>query len=226
MHESATATPLVSVLVPSRERPGLLRRSLASLGKGDFEVLVRVDADDPSLSAYDGLANLVVGPRLGYARLHEYYNELAARARGNWLLIWNDDSLMETQDWLEVVRGYGEQLVVLNPETNHDNYAIDMNVFPILPRALFEALGHLSLSRHTDSWIEAVARELGIMVRSPIRIHHDRADLTGNNADAVYDARVYDHVEFHSEAMRAARGRDAEQARSLLPLPLADRPRA
>ena len=97
---------MISVLVPSRERPELLARSLDSLGEGDLEVLVRVDEDDPRLEGYSRFPGLIVGPRHGYRRLNHYYNELAERARGDWLLLWNDDSFMETPDWIDIVRSF------------------------------------------------------------------------------------------------------------------------
>lgn len=200
----------VSVLVPSRERPELLRRSLRSLGERDIEVLIRVDEDDPSLAAYTELPGVSVGPRHGYRGLHHYYNELAARATGEWLMIWNDDALMMTAGWTQIIGRYHGKMVVLNPNTNHDNWKIDMNVFPIVPRRMYELLGHISLSLHNDSWLEFVGRGAGIMVRVPILVHHDRADLTGNNDDVVYAAREYERDRFHSEEMAAARARDID----------------
>jgi glycosyltransferase involved in cell wall biosynthesis len=209
---------MISVLVPSRERPELLERSVDSLGQGEFEVLVRVDEDDPCLDAYAGFPNLVVGPRHGYQGLHHYYNELAARARGDWLFLWNDDCVMETPDWIHVVRSRDGEMVVLNPNTNHDNWEIDMNVFPILPRKMFELMGHFSLSRHNDTWVEFVARDAGIMVRAPITIVHDRADLTGNNHDSVYAGREIARAEFHSPEMAIARARDVWAIREYVAL--------
>lgn len=221
---------MISVLVPSRERPEPLARSVASLGRGDLEVLVRIDDDDPLIDEYlrlpDRLAGVevIVGPRFGYAELHLYYNELAERARGDWLLIWNDDSLMQTADWLDQVHRWDGKLVVLNPNTNHDNWKIDMNVFPIFPRRLVELVGHLSLSPHNDSWLEFLGRDAGIMIRSPIMILHDRADLTGNNDDATYAARQLAQAEFHSEAMARARERDVGLIREHLERNPSERP--
>ena len=92
---------MISVLVPSRQRPDLLARSIESLGDGDIEALVRVDEDDPRLEDYLALPDVevVVGPHHGYAALQHYYNELAHRARGDWLFLWNDDCLMQGDDW-------------------------------------------------------------------------------------------------------------------------------
>jgi hypothetical protein len=201
---------VISVLVPSRGRPGPLARSIESLGDGAIEVLVRVDEDDPRLDDYLRLpgANVIVGPHHGYRALQRYYEELAERASGEWLLVWNDDCIMQTADWTRVVRAYDGKMAVLNPTTNHDNWEIDMNVFPIFPRRVPELLGHLSLSAHTDSWLEFVARDAGIMVRVPITVLHDRADLTGNNDDETYARREIAHEEFHSQEMTEARERD------------------
>jgi hypothetical protein len=204
----------ISVLVPSRERPELLARSIESLGTGDLEVIVALDEDDPRLPDYDGLGTAMVGPRHGYRSLQRYYNSLAARANGEWLLLWNDDCVMKTHDWIEIVHSHDGRIVVLNPRTNHDNWRIDMNVFPIFPRKMVELMGHVSLSRHNDSWIEYVAREAGIMIRVPILIYHDRADLTGNNDDAVYSSRTLDHEGFHSEELERARARDVAKIRA------------
>lgn len=206
----------VSVLVPSRERPALLKRSLGSLGDGDLEFLIRVDEDDPAQDGYAGLSHVIVGPRHGYGGLHNYYNELAAQATGDWIMVWNDDCVMTTPGWIDIVRRYDGKMVVLNPNTNHDNWVIDMNVFPIVPRQMFELMGHISLSVHNDSWLEFVGRGADIMIRVPITIHHDRADLTGNNDDAVYSARQYDHEDFHSEGMVQARDRDIGLIREYL----------
>lgn len=208
----------ISVLVPSRERPELLKRSIDSLGDGDLEVLVALDDDDPRLADYAGLGTVLVGPRHGYGSLHSYYNQLAARASGDWLFLWNDDCVMETENWIDVIRSYDGHMVVLNPRTNHDNWKIDMNVFPILPRKMVQLMGHFSLSRHNDSWIEYVARDAGILVRVPIAIHHDRADLTGNNDDAVYAGRTLDHESFHSDELESARARDVRAIRAYLEL--------
>jgi hypothetical protein len=45
------------------------------------------------------------GPRIGkgYDSLHEYYNELASKATGDWLMLWNDDAVMETEGWDEKI---------------------------------------------------------------------------------------------------------------------------
>jgi hypothetical protein len=51
---------------------------------------------------------------------------------------------METENWIDLVRSRNGQMVVLNPRTNHDNWKIDINVFPIFPRKLVELMGQRS----------------------------------------------------------------------------------
>lgn len=193
-----------------------MRASIASVARADVEILIRVDEDDPRLGEYLQFCTPLIGASHGYGGLHVYYNQLAERAKGDWLLLWNDDCIMETKEWTDIVHLYDGKMVVLNPATNHDNWTIDMNVFPIVPRKMVELMGHFSLSTHNDSWVEDVARRAGIMVRVPIRILHDRADLTGNNDDAVFAARRYETDAFHSPAMVRARERDVATVRAYL----------
>jgi hypothetical protein len=79
-------------------------------------------------------------------------------------------------------------------------------------------MGHFSLSLHNDSWVEVVARDAGIMVRVPIRIVHDRADLTGNNDDGVYARRRLGREHFLSPEMASARERDVRAIGTYLAL--------
>lgn len=118
--------PFVSILLPTRHRPGALRRSVASLvdrAAGSVEILLAVDDDDGltlddlGQSPIPG-SHLFVGPRLGYANLHMYVNFLAARANGDWLFLWNDDAVMETLHWDVVVASFGDRFAVLNPDSN------------------------------------------------------------------------------------------------------------
>ena len=86
-----------------------LAGSLASLesrrtGSSRVEYLVAHDPDDPPPYPPPPDARFWEAPeRYGYQRLHEYYNALAAQARGDWLFIWNDDARMASEGWDEVI---------------------------------------------------------------------------------------------------------------------------
>lgn len=146
---------MISLLTPSRKRVDLLRASIESLGKGDWELLVAIDEDD-DVEAYEELLRpnvyIYVQPRHGYANLHHYYNFLAAQAEGEYLMLWNDDTIMETKDWVEKIEAHDPTIpMVLNPWNEIDN------LFPVITRAWYEAVGHFARNTHADSWVQQVA---------------------------------------------------------------------
>ena len=160
---------LVSVLIPSRGRIKMLQETLANVAQtcgenhAQVEVLVRLDDDDAeSLAATDSFhlacapvkLTIVVGPRGGgYETLHLFVNELAAAARGDFLLLFNDDARFVSRDWSLHIARWRNRLVVLRFDTGDEM----MNLFPAAHRKIFEILGHFSLDAHCDSWIEDVA---------------------------------------------------------------------
>lgn len=166
--------PKISILCPSRERAGLLRKSLASLGDV-HEVLVRVDDDDPELERYKAIEGikLVIGERLGYERLNVYINELAEQSTGDWLMLWNDDAIMETENWQELIGEHDPELpCVLNPHKPQHNY------FPLISREFYKRLGEYSPSPNSDSYVAEVARICGVEYDVPgIEIKHLRGEL-------------------------------------------------
>jgi hypothetical protein len=180
-------TGKVSVMIPSRGRAELLNNSLHSLmdnAKGDIEILVRFDYDDPrdtGTPIWVGDCTQVKifhGPRIGrgYDSLHEYYNELAKHATGDWLMLWNDDAVMETEGWDEKIRECGGGLKVLTAPG-------DLNLFPIVSRPLYELLGYISPQVHSDSWLQAISRVNGIEQTVDLSVKHLREELEDKTKD-------------------------------------------
>lgn len=212
---------MISVLLPSRGRPGSLSDSIASLTgyaarPRDLDVHVACDPDDPDtrLAALQaGAAVHVARERYGYPRLHEYVNRLAADATGDWLLLWNDDARMLTENWGAIVEQ--QEPAVLWP---YSNDIAACNTFPIWPRAWTDAIGHVSLSPHCDSWIQDLGIALGRHRRVDIHILHDRADLTGGHDDQTRAESLagYRTAGYHTPAMQAARQHDTDTLRAHL----------
>lgn len=186
-------------------------RSLRELASAPIEVLLRVDDDEMYLPPIGLEDQLIVGPRVGYEQMHLMYGELAKRACGSWLFLWNDDALMRTSCWNDVVDEHDHDRI-LNPATNHGP---GVTPFPLVPRWMVERLGHFSLNRHCDSWWEEIGRRLACLVDVPIDVFHDRADLTGGNDDATYAERTYD-PDFYGEANMALIDQDVATLRRLL----------
>lgn len=216
---------MISALLPSRGRPESLAESIASLftlaaDPGAVEVLVAADPDDDETRTAAVVAGWQVRTwtapeRYGYARLHEYYNHLAAIAAGEWCLLWNDDATMRTQGWDQVIAA--EAPGVLWTQSNHGPY-----FFPAWPKAWSDAWGHASLSPNVDVWLGEVAGRLGLARPVPVEVHHDRKDITGGHDDQTYAegrgliGSYSNHPDHDSPANREARIRDAAAVRRLL----------
>lgn len=222
---------MISVLCPSRGRPESLRASagwLFSLASdiSSVEVLVAMDPDDkPTLEsgmwctpAWPEGATVrpwIAPERYGYARIHEYCNHLAAMARGDWLLLWNDDATMRTPGWDKVIEA--EAPGVLWTQSNHGQY-----FFPAWPKAWSDAWGHASLSPNVDVWVSEVGTRLGLARPVPVAVFHDRKDITGGHDDATYaEGRAVmgsyaNHPGHDSPASREQRIADAVTVRRML----------
>jgi hypothetical protein len=194
----------ISILLPTRGRTTQLLRSIASLidmadDPAEIQWLFGFDNDD--MNSYNWFAQHVLpkiadsGARytcmsfepLGYVKLHEYVNRLAAKAVGDWFVFWNDDAVMKTTGWdTEIVSHTGEFCLQAFDTHNKHPYSI----FPIVPREWFELIGHLSLHQLNDAWLSQIAWMLDIVKQIPVEVLHDRADLTGNNKDDTFNNRI------------------------------------
>ena len=193
----------ISILLPTRGRPKPLEQCLRTLldrakDPSRIEVMLAFDNDDVENIAHfteviqpylDNLGveySAIQFDRLGYMRLNEYLNELAKHSQGSWLFFWNDDAVMKTQDWDQVIRDNAQEFNLLRAETNHEHpYAI----FPIVPSAWYELFGYLSSHQISDAWISQISYMLDIMITVPVKVVHDRHDLTGNNHDDTFKNR-------------------------------------
>ena len=193
------AAPLVSVLLPSRRRETLLRESIASLTATaahpeQVEVLVAADPDDAATQGFTVAAPLAgrvlaTPQRWGRGSLHEYYNWLAPHAAGRWLLIFNDDAVMETQGWDEIIRAQEPGVVVAG--SNHGDH-----MFLAVPAVWADAAGYLSPTPDIDNFLFDVGHNLGCLRRPPLRIFHSPCYVTGANDDDTYREGLADRERF------------------------------
>lgn len=149
-----------SVLMPTRERVEMCKESIESLGEGDFEVLLYVDDDDSQKEQYEALASdkvrVFVLPRLTYYRFHEMINFLAKNAKGDWLLLWNDDAFMHGE-WLKHLDDYDHDEINVMRFGHSPN---KLNLFPAISRKLYDTQGYYSQSPHCDSWAMDLSKDL------------------------------------------------------------------
>lgn len=223
---------ILSILLPTRGRREMLKRSIESLVStakfpNRLEILLGIDDDDEGIQDYlkEEIAPLLMENKvecranlfkpLGYENLNQYVNHLASTAQGEWLVFWNDDGIMLSENWDEVIASYTGQFKLLAFKDNHNGHPY--SIFPILPKDWFNLMDHLSLNAQNDAWLSHIAYMLDIFERIDVEFLHDRADLTGNNDDETFRARKYmegnpdDPRDFGHPQMQEARVKSAHK---------------
>src|SRR5512137_559693 len=114
--------PKISILLPTRKRTEAVIKSISSLlanaaNPADIELLIAYDDDDeesreffsttwyPFVEQTGATTKVFETERFGYLRLYKYVNFLGEQASGDWIMFWNDDALMLTENWdLEIYK--------------------------------------------------------------------------------------------------------------------------
>ena len=163
--------PMVSVLIVTKGHPDELLENLDLLMRNcsyrrEIEILARFDEDKEDLAGDGGAAaeldlsgdKVFVGSPLGWRNIHLGYNELASHARGKWLFPLSDDAKVETKGWDRRLHRITEKMAMVKFE---DGWRPGPNFpcFPLIPRTVYEVLGHLSLSPHVGLWLDEVMRQ-------------------------------------------------------------------
>jgi len=180
----------VAILLPTRGRTEMLERSLKTLidladTPSKIQLILGLDNDDatgikhftdviqPWLDTTDVEYSALTFDPLGYGRLNQYINKLADNADADWFFFWNDDAVMETQGWDSIIASYTGQFKLLSVHTHNDH---PYSIFPIVPKAWYTTLGHLSQHQMNDAWLSQIAYKLDIYERIPVWATHDRLD--------------------------------------------------
>ncbi|NDI46782.1 aspartyl/asparaginyl beta-hydroxylase domain-containing protein [Goekera deserti] len=203
----------LSVLCPSRQRPGGLRRLLRSMAgtathPERIEVLCYVDSDDPAVARYrkmldgrlvTGLDRVVlqVGEPIG---LPAAWNALAAAATGDLLAMANDDQVYVQRGWDLALDRRVQELSASHADGvfcmyfDADQYPEGSADFPIVTRAWFEGLGYFSPEMfqqwQAERWIFDIARRLDRLYPiAGVRVDH----LHFQDYTAPFDATYQRH---------------------------------
>ena len=199
-------TKAISILMATRGRPELAFKSLKSMidlahNVDQIEFCVAIDNDDiksmdyfketvvPWFEEKDHNILVMTFDRLGYANLPKYMETLALQSRGAWFIVWNDDALMESQDWDKEIASYTGQFKLLAFKDNHNEHPY--SIFPIVPREWVVLFGTISPQQAIDAWVSQIAYIVDCFQRIEATVTHDRHDLTGNNDDSTYAEREF-----------------------------------
>ena len=179
-----------SILFPSRERVQLAKQMLDGLVKNtadlsEIEVLVATDVDDPTdyslLRSYPFVKAWGVNRSMNFSK--DYYNFLAAKSTGEWIICANDDCVFETTGWDKiafdvlnplprVIYGWSEDGLGGAKARGNGNYCC----FPLQGRKGYEALGFIFPPRipvwGADIWAKNLYEQVKSIVDLRIKIMH------------------------------------------------------
>ena len=198
--------PKISILLPTRKRTEAVVKSIGSLlanaaDTSRIEILVAYDNDDeesreffaetwfPYIGQCSATSKVFETERFGYLRLYKYVNFLAEQATGDWIMFWNDDALMLTENWDDEIVKHDGWFGLLRMPCVTMNHPFAL--FPIIPREWIDVFGRVSPVNHSDWWIYNVTAPAGRLLNLPVEVYHDRADVTGNNNDETFREQSY-----------------------------------
>jgi hypothetical protein len=198
--------PKISILLPTRKRTQAVVTSIGSLlanaaDTSRIEILVAYDNDDdesrtffeevwtPFLAQCQATTKVFETERFGYLKLNRYVNFLAEQATGDWIMFWNDDALMLTENWDNHIVANDGWFGLLRMPCVTMNHPFAL--FPIVPREWVKLFGTVSPVTHSDWWIYNVTKPLDLVKDIPVQVYHDRADVTGGNNDETFKEQSY-----------------------------------
>jgi len=206
----------IAVMLPTRGGNDSLTNSMQSIiaTAADLDrvfFVFALDRDDTTgieyfqntmtewLDAKDINYSAILFNRLGYTAINEYYNHMAQQVSADWYFIWNDDAVMNTKAWDDVIRQYNGEFKLLKVHTHRDH---PYSIFPIVPRKWLELLGYLSCHQMIDAELSQNAYVLDIMKIIEIDVTHDvngkvKTRFEGN----PQDPRDFHYVPTHNQRL-------------------------
>lgn len=122
-----------------------------------------------------------------YTGLNIYYNTLAEHTDSDWLMLYSDDAIMETQGWDDIITAHDGEFIL---QKVHTHMGHPYSIFPIYPREWYDLFNFCSVQQMVDAELSQIAYPLDLVRIVDIEVTHDRYDLTGNNLDETETSRV------------------------------------
>ena len=219
----------IAVLLPTRSRTDALTASVTSIvdladDVSRMQLIFGFDDDDkigldhfktviqPFLDKHDVSYEAQSFKSMGYAGLNRYYNHLAKSTSADWLFVWNDDAVMETQGWDSVIEQYTGEFKLLKVHTHNDH---PYSIFPIMPRAWYDLMNHLSRHQMIDAELSQLAFLLDIMQVIEVDVTHNQVELTKDSTDPLkpkvrFEGNPTNPIDFHHPQNSALRYQDCD----------------
>jgi hypothetical protein len=219
----------IAVLLPTRSRTTALTDSVTSIvtrakDVSRIQILFALDNDDtvglehfegviqPFLDDHDVSYEAQAFESMGYAGLNRYYNHLGGNASADWLFVWNDDAVMNTQDWDQVIDAYTGQFRLLKVHTHNEH---PYSIFPIVPKSWYDLFGHLSRHQMIDAELSQMAFVLDLMQVIDVHVTHNQVELTKDSSDPLkpkqrFEGNPANPWDFHNPQIQQRRYADCD----------------
>jgi hypothetical protein len=219
----------IAILLPTRSRTDALTSSVTSIvdlasNISRIQLVFGFDDDDQvGLDHFKKVIQPLLDKRgvayeaqafksMGYAGLNRYYNYMAKSTSADWLFVWNDDAVMETQGWDSVIEQYTGQFKLLKVHTHNDH---PYSIFPIIPKAWYDLMNHLSRHQMIDAELSQLAFLLDIMQVIDVNVTHNQVELTKDATDPLklkvrFEGNPANPIDFHHPQTSAQRYQDCD----------------
>jgi hypothetical protein len=184
----------ISLLLPTRGRPALVARLFESIRARTahldrVEVVLCIDDDDPGSHGLDDDAlriTKIIGPRMS---MGAYNSACLAKAQGDIVILVNDDMVIQTAAWDEMVRGLDARF----PDKIYLGYGNDLFkgrdlcAFPILSRRCCDTLADPFPSAYQGAFIDYHLLDI-----------FKRLQKSGHDRICYLENLVFEHMHFRS----------------------------
>jgi hypothetical protein len=219
----------IAILLPTRSRTSALTDSVTSIvsrahNSSRIQILFGFDNDDTvGLDHFEGVIQPFLDDHnvtyyaqsfesMGYAGLNRYYNHLSKSASADWIFVWNDDAVMNTPGWDQVIESYTGQFKLLKVHTHNEH---PYSIFPIVPKAWYDVFGHLSRHQMIDAELSQMAYVLDVMQVIDVDVTHNQVELTKDITDPLkpkvrFEGNPVNAWDFHNPNVQKQRYSDCE----------------
>ena len=166
---------MISVLCPTRGRVQLCKRMIDSArdtGTNNNEILIYVDDDDIDRHQYivqAGADDCITGPS---QRVGKSWNVLARAAKGDYLMMGNDDLVYKTDGWdrFNEITGLPDDDIFVAWFNDGSGKSAGHCAFPIVSRKWYETLGYFTPELFHFLWHDTWIYDIGKLLHRCIYI--------------------------------------------------------
>lgn len=207
---------MISILLPSRGRPEnivRLHNSVSLTAVGPWEMIVRLDEDDPSCGDYLDYIESRLLPHVRFlvgerVVLSEMWNHCWRQAYGDIFMHAGDDIVFSTRGWDGIVRAaFPPDGIAFVHGDDLGGKGSWFGTHGFLRREWVDAVGIFAppcfSSDFTDTWFNEVANLIGRRVFVPIVTEHHHFSLGKGTLDLTHAERLVRHWKDNNEKIWA-----------------------